>query len=367
VYGPGLDEPLLAALSADGSAAVRAAATYYLGLQTSDARGARWPSASVTGTRFVRRRAAEGLVRSGLQPGADPPFDPVRVLLPLLGDDDRFVRFAGRLALERVHRNLWSEAALQLRAFPAATEALVALARTSRRAADVRAALHHAVALLESDPPPAHLAGLLRATHLLIVRDGGVPFTNTYTAIANRLLPRFPSGEPLADREIARTLAYLRTPPAVPLIMAALGDPSTSREQQIHYAYCLRVMDGTWAEADRQAIVAWFGRTQDQRWKGGASFDGYLRQMWRDVLALLPEAERVEARAAVPGLELDATGRPIVIQGAAAYSDAELREYLEFDPMAYSGDPRKGRRCTRRRSARTATASATSGRTPAPT
>ena len=35
------------------------------------------------------------------------PFDPAADLLPLLGDDDRFVRYSAREALERTNRNRW--------------------------------------------------------------------------------------------------------------------------------------------------------------------------------------------------------------------------------------------------------------------
>lgn len=343
VYGPSPDRPLLEALAADGAPAVRAAATYYLGLHDDDGARVALAERLDDGDPFVRRRAAEALVRSGLDPAVPPRFDPVTTLMPLLGDEDRFVRFAARLALERVNRNRWSDAALRLTSYPAAGEALVALARTSRRAADIRAALQHASRLLDAQPAAMDLPGLLRAMHLLMIRDGGVPYANEYAAIGNTLLEQFPSGQPLLDREIARTLAFLRAPAAVPRLVAALRDPSASREQQIFLAYCLRAFGGVWSESDRQAVVAWFGHTQEQRWKGGASFDGYLRHMWNDVLGVFSDADRQAARDAVPGLELDATGRPIVIQGAAAYSDAELREYLEFDPMAYSGDPEKGK------------------------
>jgi putative heme-binding domain-containing protein len=342
VYGPRPDVPTLAVLAADAAVPVRAAATYHLGLHASAEAQRALADRLSDDDPLVRRRAAEALVRSGLTPGLEPPFDPVTTLVPLLGDEDRFVRYAARLALERVNRNRWSGHVLAIATLPAATEGLVALARTSDRVADVGAALEHAVALITREPPPGDLAGLLRAMHLLMIRAGYVPFTNLSTAAGEALLARFPSGDALADREIARTLAHLRVTAAIPRLVAALTNPSTTREQQIHFAYCLRAMRGAWSETDRAAIVAWFGRTQAQRWRGGASFDGYLRQIWRDVLDLLPEDERLAARAAVPGLELDATGRPVIVQGAAAYSDAELREYLEFDPMAYAGDPVKG-------------------------
>ena len=44
---------------------------------------------------MVRRRACEALIRAGFEP-------PLESLWPLLGEDDRFVRTAARLVLERI-------------------------------------------------------------------------------------------------------------------------------------------------------------------------------------------------------------------------------------------------------------------------
>jgi HEAT repeat protein len=98
---------LLKALLADKDVMVRAAAIYVVGLHKSDAAKAVAASALKDPEPFVRRRAAEALVRQGLSPDK-PSFAPVDDVYALLNDGDRFVRYSGRMALERMPRAEWA-------------------------------------------------------------------------------------------------------------------------------------------------------------------------------------------------------------------------------------------------------------------
>ena len=71
--------------------------------------------------------------------------------------------------------------------------------------------------------------------------------------------------------------------------------PGAHREDQIFYMYCLRTMKGDWEQPQRAAVVKWFLNAQEQKWRGGASFPGYMRDMWKETLATFPEAERKAA------------------------------------------------------------------------
>ena len=89
---------LLTALIADRSADVRAAAIYVAGVQ---GEASKTVAAAALKDRdpVVRRRAAEALVRMGQSPDK-PSLAPVADIYALLNDPDRFVRWAGRIAIE---------------------------------------------------------------------------------------------------------------------------------------------------------------------------------------------------------------------------------------------------------------------------
>lgn len=359
VYGPPPRDRLLVSLGDDPSWEVRAASTYYLGLRKSAAARRELARRLADLDPFVRRRACEALVRSGIDRGVRPPFSPVDHLLPLLGDPDRFVRFAARLLLERTDPALWKEAALTLNTYPAAPEALLALAQTGLPGPDLPRLLERQLELVKAHPDPEDLPALLRVIHLTFIRAPEARRRPAASAMGEILLARFPTGQnpdgsigwpdPDLDRELALTLAYLETPGAVQKLVGELSRPRLSREQQIHYAYCLRVIREGWRAADKEAFIAWFEKTQDEGWKGGASFLGFIENIWNDFLAHLPPEEKEAALGRVPSLNphVEEGQDPVPAFRRTAYaqsvSEAELEEYLVWDPMSHQGDPEKGR------------------------
>jgi len=347
VHGQKPEISRLAALSTDAANEVRATAVYQLGLhRTPEARTALVARLKDQDA-FVQRRAIEALVRSGVHPTMTPPFDPVADVLPLLSSPDRHLRYAARHLLRRVNRNLWREAALAITTFPAAIDAQVALAQTARVPTDVPPLLARQSELIAAGAAGQDLIGVLRAMHLAIIRSAGVRSTTAFTTIGTALLDRFPTGTPQVDREIARTLAYFGTPGAVAKIVTAMTAPDAHREDQIFYMYCLRTMKGDWEPPQRAAVVKWFLNAQEQKWRGGASFPGYMRDMWKETLANFPEAERKaaedEMEAYTPPPVTTSTGRPRQLgDDATRLSVTELREYMTLDPMAYTGVATRG-------------------------
>ena len=75
-------------------------------------------------------------------------------------------------------------------------------------------------------------------------------------------------------------------------IIQALLDAKGDRRQQIHYFYCLRFLTDGWTPAQQKAVAEWYEGTRD--WKGGASFSGYLENIFKETLAAYDLAAREE-------------------------------------------------------------------------
>ena len=147
---------LLKALISDKDANVRAAAVLAAGVQTSDGAKAVAAAALKDASPVVKRRAAEALVRQGLKP-TQPSFAPIADIYALLGNPDRFVRYAGRLALEHTPRTEWHKLVMAETDVIALTEGLVALTNTMAPQAEseLRPIFDKLVALMKQPALPA--------------------------------------------------------------------------------------------------------------------------------------------------------------------------------------------------------------------
>ena len=357
VFGNGLSENLLASLGDDAAWEVRAASTYYLGLHSTATARSELAGRLQDEDPMVQRRAAEALVRTGIDATMDVPFSATDDLFPLLESDDRFVRYAARNVLRRTDRNTWRDAALKTEGYPQAAEALLALVQTinSPDLNEVNYLLEREVELLKAEPSNEELRQLLRVINLTMLQDYGVEFAGSnrgpnpepgpYPQIGEMLLARFPTEDSLLNRDIARTLAYLQTSDAVGAIADALQSaPADDREQQIFYMYALSTFEEGWEDEQKETVMQWFEKVRDEQWKGGASYTGYLTFMWEDYVEHLPEEERLAAEERIPSLQPEVANAGDFRREsfAATLSETELEEYLIYDPMAYTADPSEG-------------------------
>ncbi len=345
VTGAPLAVDALTALSRDAAVEVRAAATYYLGLHATEAARTAIAARFKDDNAFVRRRAAEAMVRTGIEPATPVPFEPATDLLPLLGDADRFVRYSAREALERTNRNRWREAAMAVSTYPAVIDSQLALVHTQSNFTEIRPLLARQLELLEAGVPDDQLPAFLRAVHLTMQRDDGVNYSAVYSKMAALLLARYPTASSASNREIAQTLAYVGTVEAIPAIVEHMTTPGTSRLDQLHDMYVLRTMTTGWEASERQAVVQWFTKVQDEKWKGGASFIGFVQNFWNDFSKVLTPEELAAANEALPTLQPQFSSTGTLVRpgnDVAAFSEQELTEYLLWDPMAYTGDAKRG-------------------------
>lgn len=359
VFGPGLEESMLRPLIQDPSWKVRAAAAYYLGMKKT-------PSARETlagllddSEPFVQRRAAEALLRTGVHPAMDVPFSAEEDVMPLLANEDRFVRYAGRALIRELNRTDWQEAALAADEFPQAPEALLAFVQSmeSPYMKDLERVVERSLELLRTDPSNEELLPLLRTMERVMIDDHGVRFGEAffsfgeeegppggYAGIGQELKERFPSDDWRVNREIARILAYLEPDSTAPEIVAALEDTTLGCQQQIAYADALSFVESTWDSTSIDRMTSWYEKVYSEEWRGGRQFVSYINLMESDFLDHIPYEQRQVAferiDAAKPRQD---QGEGFAAQlGLSPVSEAELEEELIFDPEAHQGDPAAG-------------------------
>lgn len=220
---------------------------------------------------------------------------------PYLGHEDRYLRFAARVALEHQPADSWRERALTESQPHAAITAAIALARVSSRDAFHRK---------DSDPAvdPA-LQGkmlqnldriewnslnhgqqieLLRAYALTFIRLGQ-PDAATRQRMIGKFDPVFPARTRELNAELSQMLVYLEAPSAASKLVALLSRAPT-QEEQLEYARALRVLKSGWTPGLRKQYFEWFLKAANFR--GGASLQGFIRDIKNDALANLDEASR---------------------------------------------------------------------------
>jgi putative heme-binding domain-containing protein len=215
--------------------------------------------------------------------------DPVAVAKawPLLDHEDRFVRYAARIAIEHQPVEQWQDRiATEARPW-AIIESVVALARHGGQE-------HCGVALealgrLDGDNiSREQFLAALRALNLVFIRLGQLE-EQTRLDIIEVLDPLFPQGDPQLDMELARTMVYLNADGAVGKTLELLQN-AASIEEQVHYAYCLRVQKDGWTMNQRRAYYEWFAGLGPA--DGGASFKGFIQNIKVESMKMLSDADR---------------------------------------------------------------------------
>jgi len=275
------------------------------------------------------RRELESLHVRAADPGAA-----VARALPHLASEDRFIRYAARIALEHQPIELWQDRALATAEPRARIAAAIAVARQAEPAAQPAVF----AALDAIDPVALDVAGridLVRGYELAIVRLGD-PAADVKARIAARIGPLFPSGAFDLDRELSSLLVAINAPGIVSQLCGLLAaapssgaatnlavdedelrqliarnatygkDVRATLEHRpdllaIHYAYVLRTARerDAWTPGDIEAYHTWFRRTKD--WAGGNSFRKFLANIETESLSRFTENERLalEARGLV--------------------------------------------------------------------
>ncbi|MBI5773778.1 MAG: c-type cytochrome [Verrucomicrobia bacterium] len=277
----------------------------------------------------------------------------VPVAWAFLGDNDRSIRWAARVAIEHQPVGEWQEKALHEKDSNIAIEALLALVRVTgidpfHRRPDsppVDKALQRRIldALNSVDWDWKRLdhqrrLALLRAYAVCFVRFGP-PDAATAKSIATRLeWDHYPAATRELNADLTALLVYLQSPRVAPKAIKLLTTVPT-QEEQMEYARSLRMLTNGWTAALRDQYFKWFQRAQGYR--GGASFEKFMEFIQNDAVASLPADAK---RKLQPMLDAKPQKTSPLEAMAAALAGRSFVKEWKVDDLA----PQAERRMTKR-------------------
>ncbi len=238
---------------------------------------------------------------------------------PYLKDNDRFIRFAARIAIEKQPVSEWQERALNEKDPVAATHALVALARNGN--ANLKSRIFNA--LMSIDYKSLTLSqkkDLIRTFEVTMARMGK-PDGAQNAGVSEYLSANYPSDNNDLNRIFGKILAHLNDPSFVnktlplldvvkddmteqPTVSASsdliLRNPqygmdladilsSTPPAQQIYYSILLSNVNTGWSDEDREKYFKWLYKAFG--YKGGRHFREYMDETKKEALSYVPKSK----------------------------------------------------------------------------
>jgi putative heme-binding domain-containing protein len=271
----------------------------------------------------------------------------VETAWPYLSHEDRYIRFAARVAIEHQDPKTWQDRALKEGDPAAAVNALLALVRAGgqdpvshpRKAADPVPGVAMKAPILEAldrldwgKLSGSQRSDLLRVYTVLFNRLGG-PDAATRDRLIRRLAPLFPAQSYELNADLCEVLVYLEAPGVVAKALKLMAQAPT-QEEQMAYALSLRVLRAGWTPAQRQEYFAWYQKAAG--YKGGQSFRDTLSRMKQDAVAALTPQEKEDLK---PVLE----AKPVATTPAVSKPRPFVRAWKldELAPLVEAGLKRK--------------------------
>lgn len=232
----------------------------------------------------------------------------VEAAWPHLADQDVFIRWAARTAVEHQPVATWADKALSETNPAIQVEALMSLARCAgvcpqHRKADtppadtvMRGKLIATLLKLDlAKLPTTQQLTTLRTVQIVLNRFDGCDEATRPTLVA-KLDALFPATTPEQNWLLCETLVYLQSPTVATKGMALISDAPT-QEEQMEYARSLRMLKTGWTKELRTAQLEWFLKAAN--YKGGASFDKFIEMIRNDSLATFTDAEKTQLAALI--------------------------------------------------------------------
>lgn len=267
---------------------------------------------------------------------------------PYLSHEDRFIRYAARVAIESQPVSEWRRHALRETNPQAAMLAMIALARQG----DEGVQDEILKTLSQFDIPSLEESvalGMMRAYALTFSRMGR-PDQSAIDIVVAKLDPLLPSSNDTLNTELVRVLVYLDAPGIVdkgmellinapPTVMPDWAElikrntsyggtiqkvlDNTPPQAGINYALMLRNVRYGWSMEQREAYFSFINEAS--KYPGGSSFPGFLKNIRDEALANCSDAEKV-ALAPITGQSLDALPQFEITDPEGPYREMTLAE-----------------------------------------
>lgn len=271
--------------------------------------------------------------------------DAVDFAWPHLASEDRWIRYAARIAIESQNVSLWKDRALKETDPKAALTALLALARMGGKETQrelLFALKNFPVGSLSEEQKLEKL----RIIQLSFIRQGK-PAPEIAKLATEKLNQYYPASSDVLNHELCQLLVYLEAPEVVTKSLALLERAKT-QEDQLYYIFYLRTVKTGWTLEQRKKYFRWLKLAQQQtkggtnnpalteskterefrpsrehpeellRWfkeagreyGDGASYPKYLVNIRRDAIAALSTAERTELGELAAEEKTSVTNKP---------------------------------------------------------
>ncbi len=251
--------------------------------------------------------------------------DIAQSLTSYLSHEDRYIRYAARVALERLPLKDWADKVLVSSDSSTRITGAVGIARvgTDKHRAAVLDSLNSLDWDKLSEPQKLECC---RAYQLVLIRLGK-PTEEQRNILLQKLSPMFPSNNAQLDRELAILNVYLESPTSPKIITELLAKERSatidnmSNEnleevimrnrgygssiaamlanqpdlEQMHLAFTLRNQKTGWTVEQREAYFRWFEKANN--WVGGNSYRKFLANMSDDAYATTSDVERFHLEA----------------------------------------------------------------------
>jgi putative heme-binding domain-containing protein len=236
---------------------------------------------------------------------------------PYLKSEDRFIRFAARIAVEHQPVAEWQAKAIAEKDPVTLTEAAIALARNGK--ADVKDKILSSLVTIDFGKlSEAQQIDLLRAFELVLYRLGQ-PSTAVKSKVISFLDQQYPAKTNYLNRSFSKLLVFLEAPDAVEktvgLMVKAKDDSDEQKtftsssdlilrnfqygqdiaatlanmppQQQTYLATVLSAAKTGWTPGLRDQYFGWFYKAFG--YKGGNSFVGFINQARKNALQFVPK------------------------------------------------------------------------------
>lgn len=238
---------------------------------------------------------------------------------PSLRSSDRALQFAARVAIESQPVDTWRDKALAETDPNGAMAALIALART-----DSPKSQPAILAALEKFPldklTDFQKLAKLRVEMMSFIRQGQPTAANA-KALRSELEAYFPGPDERVNREAVQLLISLQSPTVLAKALKHMAEAKT-QEDQLHYVFNLRTLPiGFWTLDQRREYLKYLGKERPAKptdpnlvkwfesagrgYSAGASFNNFMKNIFREAVANMSEAERNSLAAEIKAISTE--------------------------------------------------------------